>query len=81
MRLAAIETAVAGNDSEGLRVSAHALRGAAGNLSADGLVEAAHLLERLGAEAQMQAAGAAWQRLSSEAAKVIDVLRRHAAAA
>jgi HPt (histidine-containing phosphotransfer) domain-containing protein len=81
MRLHAIQIAVAAENAEALRVSAHALRGAAGNLSVDGLVEAARILERLGADAHMNAAGAAWTTLSVEAGNVTDILRRHAAAA
>jgi CheY-like chemotaxis protein len=79
-RLAAIKAAVTGRDSEALRAAAHALRGAAANLSAARLVEAASVLERLAAGADVDAADAAWRQLSVEATHVIDVLRRHAAA-
>ena len=41
------------------------------------LFEAAHVLERVGAESRMDAAEAAWRQLSVEASNVIDVLRRH----
>jgi HPt (histidine-containing phosphotransfer) domain-containing protein len=75
MRLAAIKDAVTGRDAEALRTAAHALKGAAGNLSAGGLFEAARVLERVGAESHMDAAEAAWRQLSVEASNVIDVLR------
>ena len=77
MRLAAIKDAVTGRDAEALRRAAHALKGAAGNLSAGGLFEAAHVLERIGAESHMDAAEAAWRQLSVEASSVIDVLSRY----
>ena len=81
VRLAAIRDAVTSRDAVGLRAAAHALKGAAANLSAGGLVEAARVLERLGAESRMDAAEAAWRPLSVEASHVIDVLRRHSASA
>jgi HPt (histidine-containing phosphotransfer) domain-containing protein len=76
MRLAAIKAAVDAEDAEGIRVSAHALKGAAGNLSARGVVDAARMLERIGAEARLGAASAAFRRLSAEASMIMDELRR-----
>ena len=81
VRLAAIKDAVTGRNAEALRAAAHALKGAAGNLSAGGLFEAARVLERVGAESRMDAAEAAWRQLSIEASNVIDVLRRDSASA
>ena len=81
VRLAAIKDAVTGRNADALRAAAHALKGAAGNLSAGGLFEAARVLERIGAESRMDAAEAAWRQLSVEASNVIDVLRRHSASA
>jgi PAS domain S-box-containing protein len=81
VRLAAIRDAVTARDAVGLRAAAHALKGAAANLSAGGLVEAASVLERLGAESRLDAAEAAWRPLSVEASHVIDVLRRHSVSA
>jgi two-component system sensor histidine kinase/response regulator len=78
VRLAAINDAVTGRNADALRVAAHALKGAAANLSAVGLFEAARVLERLGAESRTDAAEAAWRHLSVEAANVVDVLSRHA---
>ena len=79
VRLAAIKDAVTSRNADALRAAAHALKGAAGNLSAGGLFEAARVLERIGAESHMDAAEAAWRQLSVEASNVIDVLRRHSA--
>ena len=80
-RLAAIKEAVTGRDADALRTAAHALKGAAANLSAGGLFEAARVLERIGEESHMDAADAAWRQVSIEASTVIDVLRRHPASA
>ena len=75
-RLAAIKTAVDADDAEGIRASAHALKGAAGNLSARGVVDAARTLERIGAEARLGAASAAFRHLSAETSMIMDELRR-----
>jgi len=80
-RMTAIKSAVDARDPELIRITAHALKGAAGNLSAGGLFEAAQTLEQIGAEGRLEAAEAAWRRLSSEAANVLDTLRRFEAAA
>jgi two-component system sensor histidine kinase/response regulator len=77
VRLAAIKDAVDGGNAEALHAAAHALKGAAGNLSAGGLFEASRVLERMGAESHMDAAEAAWRQLSVEASSVIDALGRH----
>jgi two-component system sensor histidine kinase/response regulator len=74
--VSAIKAAIDDNDADGLRIAAHALRGAAANLSAGSLCDAAQTLERLGAESRLEPAGAAWRRLSVEAAAVMDALRR-----
>jgi HPt (histidine-containing phosphotransfer) domain-containing protein len=76
LRLAAIIAAVVRPDPERIRTTAHALKGAAANLSAQGLFEAAAMLERLGLEGRLEPAEAAWRRLSIEATSVIDLLRR-----
>jgi HPt (histidine-containing phosphotransfer) domain-containing protein len=80
-RLVAIESAVKAGNAEAIRTTSHALKGAAGNLSVEALVEAARVLERIGADVRLHAAEAAWKQLSIEAASVGDILRRHAAAA
>jgi CheY-like chemotaxis protein len=79
-RLAAIKAAVDSRDAERIRTSAHALKGAAANLSAKGLFEAAGMLERLGVERRLEPADAAWRQLSIEATSVIAALRRLEAA-
>ena len=75
-RLAAIKTAVDQRNADAIRRSAHALKGAASNLAANDVFEAANTLERLGAEARLDAAEAAWRRLSGAAAELLDILRR-----
>jgi CheY-like chemotaxis protein len=80
-RLAVIHNAVTARDSAALRAAAHALAGAAGNLSATGLFVAAMALEQAGAEFREDAVAAAWRALSSEADRVVDVLRRWMASA
>jgi two-component system sensor histidine kinase/response regulator len=75
-RLAAIKAAVDARDADVIRTTAHALKGAAGNLSAAALFNAARTLERIGAEARIDAAQAGWRQLSAEAASVIEMLRQ-----
>jgi CheY-like chemotaxis protein/HPt (histidine-containing phosphotransfer) domain-containing protein len=75
-RLAAIKNAINTRNAKELCAAAHALKGAAGNLSAGGLFQAASVLERVAAESRMDAAEAAWRQLSVEASNIIDVLRR-----
>ena len=74
-RMAAIRQAVEEKSPASIRSAAHALKGAAGNLGANGLFEAAGILERVGAESRIDAADAAWRRLSAEAANALAVLR------
>jgi two-component system, sensor histidine kinase and response regulator len=75
MRLSAIRAAVVSGNAEALRNAAHALRGAAGTLSAAGVVDAALVLERLGAENKMAPAEAAWKTLNAEAAHLAAALQ------
>jgi CheY-like chemotaxis protein len=70
-RLQALRVAVERGDAEEIRFGAHALRGSAGNLSAEGLLEAARVLERIGAERRIDDAAPALQRLLHQAAAVI----------
>jgi two-component system sensor histidine kinase/response regulator len=76
IRLSEIKAAVDAGDPERIRTAAHALKGAAGNLSANGVFEAARVLERIGAESRLDAAPAAWRSLSAAAAHAIDALNR-----
>jgi CheY-like chemotaxis protein/HPt (histidine-containing phosphotransfer) domain-containing protein len=75
--VSAIKAAIADRDADELRTTAHALKGAAANLSARGLCDAAQTLERLGAESRLEPAEAAWRRLSVEAAAVMETLLRY----
>ena len=75
VRLAAIGAAVDRGDAEQIRATAHALKGAAGNISATKLFEATAALERIGAEGRLPAARAAWRRLEAEAAMAMQTLR------
>jgi signal transduction histidine kinase/DNA-binding NarL/FixJ family response regulator len=78
VRLAAIGEAVTARNAEGLRAAAHAVMGAAANLSAIRLFDAAGVLERAAAESRMDAVAAAWAQVSLEASLVGDALRHHA---
>jgi CheY-like chemotaxis protein/HPt (histidine-containing phosphotransfer) domain-containing protein len=73
--VSAIKAAIDNRDARGIATSAHALKGAAANLSAHALCDAAQTLERLGEESRLEPAEAAWRRLSVEAAAVMDTLR------
>jgi HPt (histidine-containing phosphotransfer) domain-containing protein len=75
-RLAAIRRAVEQRDPDALRTEAHALKGAAGNLSATGLAEAARVLEQLAAAKRLDPVEGAWRALAAEAAQVLTTLRQ-----
>jgi len=79
-RLAAIKNAVDLRDAELIRTTAHALKGAAGTLSATRVYEAAQTLERLGTDGRLEPAEAAWRTLSTEAANLMDTFRQMDAA-
>ena len=75
-RLTALKAAVDARDVSRIRSEAHGLRGAAANLSAARVVEAADLLEHMGIEDGIDRVPAAWERLASEAAALLTALRR-----
>jgi PAS domain S-box-containing protein len=75
-RLKAIKAAVDARQPEAIRIEAHGLKGAAGNLSATSLFDAAEILERVGAESRLDAAEAAWRRLSMAATEILTTLRQ-----
>jgi CheY-like chemotaxis protein len=75
-RLAAIQAAAVQGNAEQIRLAAHALKGSAGNLSADALCEAARDLEHIGAESRLEDAPAAVTRVVNEAAAVVAQLRQ-----
>jgi HPt (histidine-containing phosphotransfer) domain-containing protein len=76
-RLNAIKAAVDAKDADTIRREAQRLKGAAGNLSASSLFDAAEILEWVGAESRLDAADAAWRRLSMAASEVLTTLRQH----
>ena len=79
-RLAAIKNAVDLKDAELIRTTAHALKGAAGTLSATAVFDAAQALERLGTEGRVEPAEAAWRILATEASNLMDIFRQMDAA-
>jgi signal transduction histidine kinase/DNA-binding response OmpR family regulator/HPt (histidine-containing phosphotransfer) domain-containing protein len=76
LRVAAIREAVAAGDPDAIRLTAHALKGSASNMSADALTAAARTLERLGTERRVEAAPAAMRELAAQALLALDVLRQ-----
>jgi HPt (histidine-containing phosphotransfer) domain-containing protein len=76
-RLKAIKAAVDAKESEAIRIEARGLKGAASNLSAASLFDAAEILERVGAESRLDAAEAAWRRVSMAASEVLTTIRKH----
>jgi signal transduction histidine kinase/CheY-like chemotaxis protein/HPt (histidine-containing phosphotransfer) domain-containing protein len=75
VRLKAIKAAADAEDAALLQREAHALKGAAANLSASKLFEIARVLEQLGAENRIEAAKAATRQLTTEATLVMDALQ------
>jgi two-component system sensor histidine kinase/response regulator len=65
-RLANIAAAIDARDANALRVAAHALKGAAGNLGAVAVYEATSALEQIGADGHLDAARGVWERLLSD---------------
>ena len=65
-RLAKISAAIDAADANALRVAAHGLKGAAGNLGGMAVYEATSALEQIGADGRLDAARAAWERLLSD---------------
>jgi signal transduction histidine kinase/CheY-like chemotaxis protein len=76
-RMAEIKAAVIARDHRAIRLSAHALKGSASNLSAGPLAECADALERLalGDSIDPASADAAWERLEAEMSRLLAVLR------
>ena len=73
-RLDALEQAVAQVDAQQIREAAHALKGAAGNLAATRLFDAAQALEQIAAANRLGGAVEAWHRVDAEAQTVMRVL-------
>ena len=75
-RLAAIKAAVDARDSDAIsRRGARAERRGRATCRRSALFDAAQTLERIGAEARLDAAEAAWRLVSMEASQVLDALR------
>jgi len=74
-QLAAISAAVGRQSGEDIRKTAHALKGAAANLSASALFDATATLERIGAENRLDAAEAGWRRVLAEVSLLMNTLR------
>lgn len=74
--LAAIVGAVEAADPERIRISAHALKGAAGNLSAHSLTAIASRLEHLSAEGNLPSCSATCAELSVECDRLLRTLRQ-----
>ena len=74
--LAAIVDAVAAADAERIRETAHALKGAAGNLSAQAVASAASRLETMAREGNLPACTAACDELSAECGRLLGTLRQ-----
>jgi PAS domain S-box-containing protein len=74
-RLDAIRAGVERGDAAQIRSEAHALKGAAGNLSANGVFAAARALESAAAEGRLDAVADLCQRLSAEADRLLALLR------
>jgi CheY-like chemotaxis protein len=73
-QLAAVQAAVEADDAAALREAAHEMKGAAGNLVAAGVVDAARALEILGRHEALDAARAAWPRLEAETHRLLESL-------
>jgi two-component system, sensor histidine kinase and response regulator len=74
--LAAIMSAVEAADPERIRVTAHALKGAAGNLSAHNVAAAAARVEMMGHDGNLPACTIACAELSAECDRLLGTLRR-----
>ena len=70
-----IRQALDARDGESLRRAAHALKGAAANFDAEGVVSAARALEEIGRSGEFDAHDAAWQALTLETDRLVSILR------
>jgi HPt (histidine-containing phosphotransfer) domain-containing protein len=74
--LAAIVDAVAAADLERIRISTHALKGAAANLSAHSLTAVAGRLEQVAGEGNLPACRTVCTELSAECDRLLGTLRQ-----
>jgi HPt (histidine-containing phosphotransfer) domain-containing protein len=77
VRLAEIKAAVDARDGQAIRTAAHALKGAAGSLSATPVAECAHTLELMANDRTIdpELADAAWTHLEVESARLVAALQ------
>jgi HPt (histidine-containing phosphotransfer) domain-containing protein len=73
-RVAAIKAAIDGRDGPQLAAAAHALKGAALNVSTPALAETSRILEYIGLEGRFEAAAGAWTQLLATSAAAFDAL-------
>ena len=70
-----LRTAVDANDAAEVRAAAHRLKGAASNLAAGPVTDAARALEVIGERGTLSGAMPAWRRLKDEADRLVVALR------
>ena len=70
-----IRAALDARDGDSLRRAAHALKGAAANFDADGVVNAARALEEMGRSGSFEDHDQVWRELMTETERLISVLR------
>ncbi len=70
-----LRTAVERNDADEVRAAAHRLKGAASNLAAGPVTDAARALEVIGEQGTLAEAMPAWQHLKHEADRLAVALR------
>jgi HPt (histidine-containing phosphotransfer) domain-containing protein len=78
--LDAIELSIADSNATALRATAHTMKGAAANLGAARVADAAATLERIGLDGRFDTAIAAWQRLVDDVNDLFERLRAFRAA-
>jgi PAS domain S-box-containing protein len=76
-QLEVLREAVAGNDAERVHRQAHAIKGAASNVSAEALRDAAFALETLGKEKRFDGAEEAYKRVEVELIRLREYLEQH----
>jgi signal transduction histidine kinase/DNA-binding response OmpR family regulator len=76
--LAEIRAAIDRGDAGALRASAHALKGAAANFDAAGVVDAAKALEEFGRSAELADAEGAWRTLNQQMEPLLATLQAYA---
>jgi HPt (histidine-containing phosphotransfer) domain-containing protein len=78
--LGRIRQAIDEGDAESLRRAAHALKGAAANFEADGVVSAARSLEDIGRSGRLRDVETMWRVVRNETDRLIETLHRVATA-